>query len=86
MIERQGQPGDFADGQLSVHHPRLVDDAAYAKHGNFGTVDDRRGAVDAEHPIVVQRERAAGQVSRGCLAVAGGGGEPADLRIELSDT
>ncbi len=46
-----------------VDHPRLVDDPADAEQGGLGVVDDRRGAVDAEDAVVVQRERAAGQVA-----------------------
>ena len=41
----------------------LGDDPADAEHGRLGVVDDRRGAVDPEHPVVVQREGAAGELA-----------------------
>ena len=54
-----------------VDHPRAVDDAAHAEDRDLRVVDDGGGAVDAEHAVVVHRERAAGEVRRGEAALAG---------------
>ena len=61
----------------------LGDDPADAEHRRLGVVDDRRGAVDAEHPVVVQRERAAGQLGRGEAARPGRLGQPGELGGQL---
>jgi hypothetical protein len=74
VVEGQRQLGHFADGQLAVHHPRLVDDPSDAEDGHLRMVDDCRGAVHAEHTVVVEREGAAAQLSGrffGGLASAG---------------
>jgi hypothetical protein len=35
VVEGERQLGDLADSQLSVHHPRLVDDPADAEDGHL---------------------------------------------------
>src|ERR671919_1044233 len=79
VVERQRQLGDLADCQLSVDHPGLVDDPTDPEQGGLGVVDDRGGAVDAEDPVVVERDGAAGEVVGLEHAVPGEGGEATEL-------
>src|SRR5690606_17802058 len=65
VVERQRQLGDLADREPPVDHPGLVDDPADPEQRRLRMVDDRRGAVDAEHPVVVQGDRAAGELGGG---------------------
>ena len=65
VVEGQRELGDLAHRELTLDHPGLVDDPADAEQRGLGVVDDRRGAVDAEDAVVVQGERAAGEIS-GC--------------------
>src|SRR5919106_427247 len=83
VVERQRQLGDLADCQLSVDHPGLVDDPTDPEQGGLGVVDDRGGAVDAEDPVVVERDGAAGEVVGLELATAGERGEAAELGSQL---
>ena len=62
--------GDLADHDLAVDHPRPVEDPAEAEDRDLRVVDDRRAAVDVEAAVVVQRERAGGQLLGGRPALA----------------
>src|SRR5215207_7575837 len=79
VVERQRQLCDLADSQFSVDDPGLVDDPTDPQQRGLGVVDDRSGAVDAEDPVVVERDAAAGEVVGLELAVAGEGGEATEL-------
>ncbi len=63
--------------------PRLVDDPPDAEHGRLRVVDDRRGTVDAEHAVVVQREGPSGHLRRSERAPAGEVGELAQRAGQL---
>src|SRR5699024_9004431 len=64
VVEDEAQVHDLADGELTVDDPRTLLDPSQAEHGDLGQVDDRRGSVDAEDSVVVQRERASRQFYR----------------------
>src|SRR5919106_2479399 len=83
VVEGQRQLGDLADSQLAVDDPRLVDNPTDPEQGGLGVVDDRGGAVDAEDPVVVERDGAAGEVVGFELAPAGERGETAELVSQL---
>ena len=70
--------------ELAVDDPRPVDDPAEAEDRDLRVVDDRGAAVDAEAAVVVQRERARGELVLRGPALARGVGEPADLGVELA--
>jgi hypothetical protein len=75
MVEGQRQRADLAHDDLAIDHPGGVLDLAERQDGRLAGGEDGGAAVDAEHPDVGDRDRAAGQVGRGGLPGPGRLGE-----------
>src|SRR4051794_28712774 len=68
VVDGEGELHLAADGDLAVALDHLTAGGAHGEDRGLGRVDDRGELVDAEHPEVGDRERAAAHLGRGELA------------------
>src|SRR5690242_21250640 len=74
VVEREGELGHLAGHDLAVDDPGTLDDPADTQDRRFRVIDDGGRAIHAEHAVVVDRERAAGQFGGTERAVPGAPG------------
>ena len=84
VVERQRQLAHGAHRQRPVDHPGRLLDRPDGEDPGLAGIEDRGAGVDAEHPHVRDRERAAGEVGRRGAAGPGRGGQVVQGAGELT--